>query len=707
MGFDIAIASSTTGALLYVILGIVLLLNWRRGVISTLLVVACLISAIWFGLQVVQDMGGATTVSAQAVQLGEIVRDAAWYSLLTAILSLSTRHDMRRRYVYGIPLLIATMCAVQAGLVLLPGLADALRSLTGSHGSMRLRGFLLLAVLGLVLVEQVLRNTRAERRWAVRAFCLGVGGLFAYDIFLYSHAVLFNTIASDLWNIRGAVNALSVPLIALSVVRNPEWKADLFVSRQVVFHSTALIGVGGYLLLMAGVGYYIREFGGSWGGALQTLFFVGAIMMLVVVMSSTQMRARAKVFLVKHFYKNKYEYREEWLNFTRTLADSEGKRGALEQLIVRATAGIMESRWGTLWLRHEANFFVPVAGWESGPLPTDADEPVDSSLACFLEQRGWIIDLDEVERDPVAYDGLAIPDWLQRMTNAWLVIPLQQKTGLQGFIVLARSLAKNKIDWEDRDLLKTVAQQAVGYLVLLDVTEDLARAKQFEAYNRLSAFVVHDLKNLAAQLNLIATNAARYRDNPQFIDDAFTTVADAVAKMNRMLAALRAGRAGQIHADRVDLARLLQGIVDERKLALPAPALEVSADATVSADRAQLAKAVSHLVQNAQEATSPDGYVRLSLAVDGALANIEIADNGSGMDHRFIREHLFQPFDTTKGNAGMGIGVFEARQIVLAAGGEIAVESTPGAGTTFTIRLPIAQPASDEGLGLQVVGDKA
>lgn len=706
MNFDVAIFSCALGMSLFAILGVMLLLNWRKGIISGVLVAACLISAVWFGLQLAQTWRVWALVSTRLIQAIEVVRDVAWFSLLIAILNLAAGRGARRRYFYGLPLAVGVMCLAQIALLLDPALAAKARTLVGTQGSIVLRGFLLLAVLGLVLVEQVLRNTRAERRWAVRTFCLGIGGVFVYDIFLYSHAVLFNTIAPDLWNIRGAVNALSVPLIAVSVVRNPEWKADLFVSRQIVFHSTALIGVGGYLLLMAGVGYYIREFGGSWGGALQMLFFFGAIMMLIVVMSSTQLRARAKVFLVKHFYKNKYEYREEWLNFTRTLADSEGKRGALEQLIVRATAGIIESRWGTLWLRHEANCFVPVAAWESGPLPNDAEEPVGSPFTKFLEQRGWIVDLDEFERDPVDYEGLTVPDWLRRMTNAWLVVPLQQKERLLGFMVLARSLAKNKIDWEDRDLLKTVAQQAVGYLVLLHVTEDLSRAKQFEAYNRLSAFVVHDLKNLAAQLNLVVANAGRYRDNPQFIDDALTTVANSVTKMNRMLAALRAGRMDSAHTDQVDLARLLQDIVDERKLVLPAPTLDMAATATVRADRSLIAKAISHLVQNAQEATAQDGCVALRLDVDGAQAVIEVADNGSGMDQQFIREHLFRPFDTTKGNAGMGIGVFEARQIITAVGGEIAVVSAPGAGTTFTIRLPLVSPTGEEGLELQVVGDK-
>ena len=233
------------------------------------------------------------------------------------------------------------------------------------------------------------------------------------------------------------------------------------------------------------------------------------------------------------------------------------------------------------------------------------------------------------------YEGFAVPAWLQRMTNAWLVVPLKNKDELLGFIVLSRSLAERHIDWEDRDLLKTVAQQATGYLVLLGVTEDLAQSQQFDAYNRLSAFVVHDLKNLAAQLSLVVTNADRYRQNSEFIDDAFETVANAVSKMKRMLAALRAGRMDNARADRVDPFRLLEAVVEERKLNHPVPTLEAGPlDGTISCDRVLLLKAIVHLVQNAQEATADDGHIHIRLRGDGQQAVIEIEDNGSGIHSR-------------------------------------------------------------------------
>lgn len=689
---ELVVASNALGALLFGVLAVVLLFNWKRGWVGSLLLASTAISALWFGVQLAYYRE-VPWLSLPVVQIGEVIRDAGWFACLVAILNLARAGRPAGGRVSIVPVALGALCAVQ--ILLLLGMAEgiALRDWFGMSTNVVLVGFLLLGVAGLVLVEQLYRNTRVEQRWSVRPFCFGVGGLFAYDIFLYSHAVLFNEIVPDLWNVRGFINAVSVPLMALAVVRNPHWKADLFVSRQVVFHSTAVVLIGGYLLLMSAAGYYIRVYGGTWGNALQAVFFFGTLLLLIMLLSSSQLRARVKVFLAKHFYRNKYEYREEWLNFTRTLAECEGERRAIESNIVRAIANLMDCRWGMLWLRQDGDRFVPVSQWHVGALPHGAAEPAGSRLAGFLENRGWVVDLDEYAADPGLYDSLPLPGWLREMTNAWLLVPLLLRDRLIGFVVLSRSLANRRLDWEDRDLLKTVAQQTASYLALLNVTEDLTQARQFEAYNRLSAFVVHDLKNLAAQLSLVMSNARRYRDNPEFIADAFATVGNAVTKMNRMVENLRAGRSDGAAVGRVNLADLLASVVADLRVAEPVPTLDVGPlDVVVKADRARLAKALSHLVQNAQEATPAAGRVDIRLRPEDGYAIVEIADTGCGMETEFIRDHLFRPFDTTKGNAGMGIGVFETRQIVTANGGTLAVTSAPGEGTRFTIRLPQAPP---------------
>ena len=114
----------------------------------------------------------------------------------------------------------------------------------------------------------------------------------------------------------------------------------------------------------------------------------------------------------------------------------------------------------------------------------------------------------------------------------------------------------------------------------------------------------------------------------------------------------------------------------------------------VLGDREKLYSALEHLIQNAQQATESDTPVRVTIAKDdqGHLAKIEIADEGIGMSQEFIRRRLFVPFDTTKGNAGMGFGAYESKSIILGMDGSLDVQSEPGVGSLFTIRLPLVKP---------------
>ena len=173
-----------------------------------------------------------------------------------------------------------------------------------------------MAVLGMLLVEQLYRNKPEQERWAIKFACLGIGGMFAYDFYLYSDAMLFHEINPDIWAARGVVNALTVPLIAVSVARSTSWSSELAVSRRVMFHSAALFGSAIYLLAMGSAGYYLRYFGGSWGSVMQVTFLFGALMLLVGILFSGTFRSWLKVFISKHFYSYNYDYREEWLRFT-------------------------------------------------------------------------------------------------------------------------------------------------------------------------------------------------------------------------------------------------------------------------------------------------------------------------------------------------------------------------------------------------------
>ena len=262
-------------------------------------------------------------------------------------------------------------------------------------------GRVAMAVMGMILVEQLYRNTPAKQRWGIKYACLGIGGLFAYDFYLYSDAMLFRHVNSEIWAARGIVNALIVPLIAVSAARNPQWSLEISVSRRILFHSAALFGAAIYLLAMAAAGYYLRFFGGSWGTVLQAAFLFGAVILLMGVLFSGTLRSWLKVFISKHFFIYNYDYREEWLRFTRTL--SEDGHGLGERTI-QAVAELVESPGGALWISRESGNCEPVAHWNM-PLASGF-EPVNSSFCQFLENKQWVIDLQEYDSNPEKYGAI-------------------------------------------------------------------------------------------------------------------------------------------------------------------------------------------------------------------------------------------------------------------------------------------------------------
>ena len=429
-------------------------------------------------------------------------------------------------------------------------------------------------------------------------------------------------------------------------------------------------------------------------------FLFGAGLLLCAVLFSGTLRARLKVFLSKNFFSYRYDYREEWLRFTRTL--SEGEPGIqLRERSIQAIAELVDSPGGALWLAQDTGAYAPQAQWNM-PLASGTEQS-DGALCQFLERRQWVIDLDEYAVQPDSYEGLEIPAWLQAIPLAWLVVPLTLHDRLLGFVVLARSKGKISLDWEVNDLLKTAGRQAASYLAQLEAAKALLVARQFESFNRMSAFVVHDLKNLVAQLSLLLSNADRHGHNPAFQEDMIETVAHSVEKMSRLLFQLRGGYTLEPPVP-VLLDELLRQEVAARSGAKPAPRLEVRKSAlSVMAHRARLERVIGHLIQNAIDATPPEGTVVVQLSLQNSSAQIEIADTGCGMSEQFIRYRLFKPFESTK-TAGMGIGTYEVQQYVQELGGRVDVESREAQGTTFRVRLPLHVPGGAAAERIEVEG---
>jgi putative PEP-CTERM system histidine kinase len=684
---DTGVFSYSAGAVLFLILSLVLLTGQQGRSRKNALKFAAVVSTVWLGFT-------ALTIYYDVSFYSYLIEPLRSFSLLLflgyVLVSSVTDTKVAERRFHTATLITGLYTALLMGMVLY-------RMFAGPQATLVLGvdllygGLLVIAIAGLVLIEQVMRNAHVESRTAVKYLCIGLGMMFAYDFYLYSNALLFLQLDPAIWETRGFVNAMAVPVLAIAIARDPRLSLDIFVSRRMVFHTTALLGAGLYLLAIGAGGYYIRRYGGEWSTIIEIIFLFGAGTVLVVFFFSNRVRANVRVLINKHFFHYKYDYRDEWLRFIHTLSSGQPD-DRLRERAIHSIAEIIDSPGGILWMR-EMNRFVPVSSWQMNV----SDEHVvasDHPMIRFMAKREWLIDIDEFARDPDLYGDLVLPDWLEKMPRAWLVVPLIVHGHMVGFMVLANSPAQTFFNWEDSDLVKTAGRQVAVHLAQLEASQALAEAKQFEARNRLSSYVVHDLKNLIAQLSLVVTNAARHKNNPRFMDDAITTVDNSVQKMNRLLEHLRSDGLQVPQAEPIELCAVLGEVVKLMAVNRPVPSLDCQATGLhIRANRERCEAVIGHLIRNAQEATDDAGRIIVRLFRRDARAIIEVQDTGTGMDQTFIKERLFRPFDSTKGKTGMGIGVHEARDYIHKLGGELEVISRVGEGTTFRIQLPISDVA--------------
>lgn len=661
-----------------------------RDIPGITVIAAVVGSALWAWLTLAFLFTG-TPLFLLTGTLADLLRYGCWFAFLLMLLRPSQAEKLPAGMVWLVPVAAAlAVFGLLAQLFAVLGIG-----MLGDPSRLVLFSSMALPVFGLVLLEQLFRNLPEDSRWNAKPLCLGLAGVFLFDLYLYSQAVLFNRLDGDALSIRGAVNALVVPLLLLSTTRRRDWISKIRISRKAAFHSATLLIAGLYLIFISGVGYYVRYFGGEWGRALQLGLVFSALVMLMILALSGTVRARLRVFLGKHFFRYRYDYREEWLRFTQTLS-AQSSPQEMGQQVIRGLADMLESPAGGLWMKSRGeSAFSQTARWNLAQ--TLDKEDAASPLCQFMTNSGWVINLEEYRSFPRRYGQLTLPAWLQELAQAWLIVPLTVGDELIGFVVLASARTRMDVNWEVNDLLKTAGRQAASFLAQMQATETLLEVRKFDAFNRMSAFVVHDLKNIVTQLSLMLKNAKRLHDNPEFQQDMLMTVENSLDRMRQLMLQLREGATPPGTAFGVNLGeiiRRIQAVAAGRGRTLEVELLE-SVDTRGHEER--LERIIGHVVQNAFDATDPSGRVWLKLDRLSGLARIVVGDTGQGMSQDFIRDRLFKPFQTTK-QAGMGIGAYESFQYVQELGGRIEVDSELDKGTTVTLLLPLFETRRESDL---------
>ncbi|WBO21909.1 XrtA/PEP-CTERM system histidine kinase PrsK [Sphingomonas abietis] len=465
-------------------------------------------------------------------------------------------------------------------------------------------------------------------------------------------------------------------------------------SRAVVVRSLAIVAAFLYLAATAMLMMAVEPLGLAYVWAARLLAVFGATFAAMTLMPHGRARSWLKLQLAKHLFRHRYDYRGEWLRFTHRLGDV--RPG--EELAVRieqAVAGITASPAARLLVPGASGRLEPAG---AGEWPDGASGGASSDFARMIGRAPRILDgaalrAPAASAAATAEERALSPAWLIADATIWAGIPLVHGERLVGLVLLGCPPADRRLDWEDYDVLAVAGRQAASHLAEAQGQDALSEARRFHEFNRRFAFIVHDVKNLASQLGLVARNAERHADNPDFRADMVATLKDSVARLDGLLQRLspQAVRADAPHP--AAPMAVLESIAERRRAQHP---IRVAGRADVHAlfDPARLEMALGHLVQNAIEASGPDEPVWLSVERRGLDVEVAVLDRGRGMAADFVRHGLFVPFESTK-PGGFGIGAFEARALIAGMGGRLEVESREGEGTRFAIIMPIADASAD------------
>ncbi|WP_340678428.1 XrtA/PEP-CTERM system histidine kinase PrsK [Paraglaciecola sp.] len=659
----------------YAFLLLLILTVRKSGLAKYLLILATATTCLWSCVPFF-----ASPLSVEKLLLFDNIKNSLWLLFLATCLRdnfKNIRQVLARKETWLI------LCLPFVAIVL---------SLAGvSLGSWQYLLQITIALEFMVLLEVIYRQA-GDNRWALKPLIVYLAVISVFDFVTFANALMVDQIHIYYLEARGYIYAALIPFLILAIRRVKNWGVEIYISREVVLHSTLLMVAGGYLLLMALVGYAVKYVGGEWDTTIQIVLVFLSLTLLATLFLSTSFRTVIKVFITKHFFANQFDYRHEWVKLTQCLENVESDKNNVYLTALQGFLQAVEYHSGCLF-KYQHGELLKMADVEFGELNQN-EAQVLMALSQFFMQKVWIVDINELRTQPYQYDGLKINHALLNQARFQIIVPIYRENEFWGMAtMLGSDNTTKKLNWELRDYINAVTAQVSNFLFHQQAAKELAENAQFAAFTRMSAFVLHDLKNVLAQIDLILCNAEQHKNNPEFIEDTFETLHHTKARMDKMLNQLTEKNASQTSSQSlVVLSQCISQVIDQRCASfLPKPQLIVASEMDVVLDREKFSNVMYHLISNAQQATKDDGKVDVVLekSTNEKYMLVKIIDNGSGMSDDFIQTRLFKPFDTTKGNAGMGIGAFDAKMFMEKMGGQLIVESQPGFGSTFILRVPV------------------
>ena len=548
--------------------------------------------------------------------------------------------------------------------------------------------FLIIAlVLDLAYIEQSLRLLRDPLRYRLKYVLIGLGAVAGVQIYHASQLLIVSMEETRAVLLSGLGSLLAVGLIMVGLLRTrlQDAQASLYVAPGVVYGSVTFVVIGGYLIVVGLVGEIIRYSGLPLGEVLSGLVMLAAVMALVVAGASRSIRVRANRLIAGLVYQAKYDYRAKWLEVTDAFQDCHATDAVLDRFL-----DILSRTFGapriSVWIRFDSDgrFHLVRSTVSDGDV---ASLPSGHPMVTRMRERDEALDLELIELSSGADDHR-----FQSFTQAELCVPIRSSEELLGFIAVSRDERGARHHHDDQLLLRAITHHVGMLLALSRHTEERRAAVGLEALHRFSAFCLHDLKNLTAGLSLVAQNAAVHGHDPAFQQSALKTVTATVRKMTALMEKLSLKVRNETPWQTVDVGAMIRDVVGSVKIPVHVDFGPLQGrSALVRAMREELHQVFMNVVLNARQAAGERGAVSIVAELDGSTLLVQVIDNGPGIPPDRLRT-LFQPFHTTKAG-GLGIGLYQCKQIVEAHRGTIQIRSEDGTGTRVTIELPLVTTA--------------
>lgn len=551
-----------------------------------------------------------------------------------------------------------------------------------STGELLMYVGLSLSIFVLILLEQYIR--KAESSGLKFSFVV-IFVLFCVEAILYCDALLFNRPPEDQSFFRFISLLVSSPFLFFFFSKLREHPIRIALSPSAKFQSGVVFIIGCYMLVVALISTLLILMGVDVQSVGLPLLLTIATLLMAVFFFFSSWRHVVTVFIQKHFTKSHFDYRATWMALLDDIDEEKDPKTIIARglKMMLSALSFNEGAFFSLHnnkvdLIHSVGNIVPPS--QFGELFV---------LQGYLEEHGWIIDLGVFQSHTKDYPAPLV-DLGHRWDKGWWLIPTFLGKHLTGFFLLRRpDVSAFNLTWEVRDYMQAISKQVEQYYRSQILSVKATEQAQFAAFYQTSAFVIHDLKNIDAQLGMLSSNAKLYKEDPDFVNDAFQSIDKMHNRLSKTLSQLRSKQAfEQVAGQSVnDWWLLMQNKAKVRRVSCH---VNGSLSELIMAPPESL-RFISHLIDNAIEACEKSTFplIQLSVVITDNMMSVSVADNGHGMSSEFMRERLFKPFQTTKGNAGMGLGVFEVKEFVTSIGGSVHVSSHESKGTTFTLDFPI------------------